>query len=205
MASDCKSDDLRSTGVQIPPCPLEVAGVAQWLEHLPSKQVRVGSTPITRSMDVATEKRCPRCQATKPVSEFPVRARGSPDSFCRACAKAYFHEYYLKNKALYVARAARHSKKMQEVLRVGKDKPCADCGRKYPYYVMDYDHRDGETKLCNVSALHARRRVSMRTLLAEIAKCDVVCANCHRERTQRRALLRKREATQVEGLLSWEE
>jgi hypothetical protein len=137
-------------------------------------------------MDATAAKRCPRCQATKPVSEFPVRAKGSPDSFCRACAKAYFHEYYLKNKAAYIARAARHHKKIKEILRAGKDKPCADCGERYPFYVMDYDHRDGETKLCNVSALNAYRRVSMRNLLGEIAKCDVVCANCHRERTHRR-------------------
>jgi hypothetical protein len=61
-----------------------------------------------------------------------------------------------------------------------------DCGQRYPYYVMEYDHRDGEEKFCNVSALNGHRRVSMSKLLAEIAKCDVVCANCHRERTFRR-------------------
>ena len=137
-------------------------------------------------MDAAAEKLCPRCQATKPVSEFPIRARGSPDSFCRACAKAYFHEYYVKNKEAYVARAALRNKKIQEILRVGKSKPCADCGCSYPYYVMDFDHREGETKLCNVSALNRHRRVSMQKLLEELAKCDVVCANCHRERTHQR-------------------
>jgi hypothetical protein len=51
---------------------------------------------------------------------------------------------------------------------------------------MEYDHREGEQKLCNVSAINGPRRVSMRTLHAEIAKCDVVCANCHRGRTWRR-------------------
>jgi hypothetical protein len=137
-------------------------------------------------MDEAALKRCPKCQATKPTSEFPVRGNGRPDSFCRACAKAYFHDYYLKHKADYVARAVLHNKKIKAILRAGKDKPCADCGIQYPYYVMEYDHREGEKKLCNVSALHARRRISMRKLLAEISKCDVVCANCHRERTFRR-------------------
>lgn len=55
-----------------------------------------------------------------------------------------------------------------------------DCGKRYPSYVMDFDHR--ESKIRDVS-----RMVSLglgeATVLAEIAKCDVVCSNCHRERT----------------------
>jgi hypothetical protein len=66
--------------------------------------------------------------------------------------------------------------------------------------VMDFDHREGEKKLSNVADLNFHRRTSLRKLLAEIAKCDVVCANCHRERTHQRQLARFREAIgQVEG------
>jgi len=51
---------------------------------------------------------------------------------------------------------------------------------------MEFDHREGEEKLCNVADLDCQQRVSLRTLMAEIAKCDLVCANCHRERTFQR-------------------
>jgi len=51
---------------------------------------------------------------------------------------------------------------------------------------MDFDHREGEEKLFNISALNANRWVSVAQLLAEIKKCDLVCANCHRERTHQR-------------------
>jgi hypothetical protein len=51
---------------------------------------------------------------------------------------------------------------------------------------MDFDHREGEEKLFAVSAGGNKVRLSQSQLLAEIAKCDVVCANCHRERTHRR-------------------
>lgn len=56
-----------------------------------------------------------------------------------------------------------------------------DCGIKYPYYVMDLDHRPGETKLYDPARLVTLG--SKRKLEQEIAKCDVVCANCHRQRT----------------------
>jgi hypothetical protein len=55
-----------------------------------------------------------------------------------------------------------------------------DCGIKYPSYVMDFDHRDPTTKLFAIGAAYS---VAEKRLRDEISKCDVVCANCHRERT----------------------
>jgi hypothetical protein len=51
--------------------------------------------------------------------------------------------------------------------------------------VMDFDHREGELKTDNVANLVASPH-SMKKLLEEIAKCDLVCANCHRIRTHAR-------------------
>jgi hypothetical protein len=51
---------------------------------------------------------------------------------------------------------------------------------------MDFDHRESEERPFNVSELNRHRRVSMKNLRAEIAKCDVVCASCHREQTDQR-------------------
>ena len=67
------------------------------------------------------------------------------------------------------------------MIEKAKDKPCADCGKRYPWYVMDLDHVRG-SKDKKVSIL-INRAVSLEKLQAEIDKCDVVCANCHRERT----------------------
>jgi hypothetical protein len=63
-----------------------------------------------------------------------------------------------------------------------KDKPCMDCGVQYPSCVMEWDHRPGEIKLFTISQGVNRGR-PLAELLAEIAKCDLVCANCHRIRT----------------------
>lgn len=59
--------------------------------------------------------------------------------------------------------------------------PCTDCGQTYPHYVMDFDHVTG-TKTQDVSRLMGRGR-PIRILEQEIAKCELVCANCHRKRT----------------------
>lgn len=58
--------------------------------------------------------------------------------------------------------------------------PCKDCDRFYPYYVMDFDHVRGK-KLHIISSMWGSR--SLRAIQLEIAKCDLVCSNCHRIRT----------------------
>lgn len=61
-----------------------------------------------------------------------------------------------------------------------KRKPCMDCGVQYSPWIMDFDHVRGE-KCRNIASLS--NRWSEERLLTEIMKCDVVCANCHRDRT----------------------
>jgi hypothetical protein len=72
------------------------------------------------------------------------------------------------------------------MLRKAKSVPCADCGQCFPFYIMDFDHRPGEVKAFAVANVAGQTRISAARIQAEIAKCDVVCANCHRIRTWRR-------------------
>jgi hypothetical protein len=72
-----------------------------------------------------------------------------------------------------------------------KRRPCADCGKQYPPYVMQFDHLDGSTKAFNLSQSHGKPRAAV---LEEIAKCEIVCANCHAARTYERFLQGKVEA-----------
>jgi hypothetical protein len=61
--------------------------------------------------------------------------------------------------------------------------PCMDCKVSYPYYMMDFDHVRG-TKQANVAELI--NTLSKKRLDEEIAKCEIVCSNCHRARTYAR-------------------
>lgn len=57
-----------------------------------------------------------------------------------------------------------------------------DCHGEFPHYVMHFDHRNPATKIKAVAAM-IRNTITWEKLEAEIAKCDLVCANCHAVRT----------------------
>lgn len=75
-----------------------------------------------------------------------------------------------------------------------KNNPCLDCGGSFPLECMDFDHVRG-VKVAGISALVGRAK-SMELVIAEVAKCELVCANCHRIRTRKRmrASIKKRKS-----------
>ena len=72
----------------------------------------------------------------------------------------------------------RHRNKRRQQLRDAKSGGCIDCGEK-DVVVLGFHHRDPAAKLFNVSQ---NRSVRYALLEAEIAKCDILCANCHLRR-----------------------
>lgn len=76
---------------------------------------------------------------------------------------------------------AAHRRRQRDLTNALKDVPCFDCGGSFPIVCMDFDHRDPAEKSFTVSGKIGGS--SLTRLLAEIAKCDVVCSNCHRIRT----------------------
>ena len=69
---------------------------------------------------------------------------------------------------------------LDEVRRIKSNTPCTDCNGMYPYYVQQFDHVYGE-KVDKVNRMVYTS--SYETVMAEIAKCEVVCSNCHHLRT----------------------
>lgn len=66
-------------------------------------------------------------------------------------------------------------------IRSLKNNPCVDCGLMYHPEAMDFDHI-GEKRF----ALSRGKNRSRETILREVSKCELVCANCHRVRTFKR-------------------
>lgn len=81
-----------------------------------------------------------------------------------------------------------------ELLREIRTRPCADCGRSFAPHQMDFDHRPGTVKRFSLMSGGAMLRPTA-VLLEEAAKCDVVCANCHRIRTWQRHVARRAPTT----------
>lgn len=132
-------------------------------------------------------KTCSKCKAEKTVSDFNFRNRatGARHSYCRECGKQLTRSHYKRAKQSYLDRNSRSYTARRKMVVEAKTRPCCDCGIQYPYYVMDFDHRDGATKKFALNSVYYEAKGA---ILREIEKCDVVCANCHRERTHRRQL-----------------
>lgn len=135
-------------------------------------------------------KTCPHCQQQLSFESFN-KNKTKKDGFqavCRDCQAAYTQNHYQQNKALYIERAKKTGKEARkqarEFIDAAKDHPCMDCGVKYKPWQMDFDHLDPELKRMNVARLST---YSVKIIEAEIAKCELVCANCHRDRTHHRS------------------
>jgi hypothetical protein len=139
-----------------------------------------------------SEKICSKCRLVKPIEQFNFRykARGIRHGYCKDCGKDLTRSHYKRTKAQYLKRNIASFARRRQIVIEAKQKPCADCGIQYPYYVMDFDHREGETKKFSLYKIHG---ATTKHILEEIAKCDVVCANCHRQRTHQRRLKRLNE------------
>jgi hypothetical protein len=132
------------------------------------------------------------------VAEFAWRnkAEGRYDSFCRSCRAAYKKAHYAANRRRYIERAQQRKRQLAiertaYLIAYFRTHPCVDCGEADPV-VLEFDHlRD---KLFSVGMELSQR--SWESVLEEIEKCEVVCANCHRRRTAvRRGSLRARLTT----------
>lgn len=73
----------------------------------------------------------------------------------------------------------------REYLISKKNVPCEDCGGTFPNYCMDFHHLNEDTKNPGIkrkSFIDKMKTYSMKKIDEEIAKCVVLCANCHRIR-----------------------
>ena len=99
------------------------------------------------------------------------------------------NKHYSKNKEYYKIKARNWTQKRRKEIRIFIDNikeksPCLDCGKPYKSYVMQFDHVSGEKEFNVADAI--RHAYSEEKIILEISKCDIVCSNCHAERTHKR-------------------
>jgi hypothetical protein len=126
-------------------------------------------------MSIVT-RTCGRCKVEQPLDQFYIEAearasarRGKKHKMaCRQCQRTYQQK--------------RRAPRQEYVDKIKAESGCMDCGL-HPEYsqVLEFDHRPDEEKRFHIS--DGMVNGTMEDLIAEIAKCDIVCANCHRIRT----------------------
>ena len=133
-------------------------------------------------------KFCVQCETEKPFSEFKPSPKHRHGLFhwCKECSRQY-----AKTLPSY-ERMKRDLKQQKELLRLQAQKlvknylqthSCVDCGED-DWVVLEFDHVRGVKKLAvsrMVSCGHSIKKIN-----EEIAKCEIVCANCHKRRTYNR-------------------
>lgn len=148
-------------------------------------------------------KRCSRCEQMLPLAQFSTvqQTIDGYRSYCKDCYRIYQAEYrnthieerkIWKEKEKQKRRKERWAKRgilWEDLNTFSSDKiweifsttPCADCGCNDPI-VLEFDHVRGK-KSFNICAGMQKYTYWNSILQDEVAKCEVVCCNCHRKRT----------------------
>lgn len=125
----------------------------------------------------------------------PIEFKLYGKNTCRDCHAAKGRRWRATNLAraheLDKLKRIRHKEKYYQdwwskadYINSFKARPCMDCGGEFPDYVMQFDHVRGQKhRIVSGMKQYSKERID-----AEIAKCDIVCANCHAIRTEKRRL-----------------
>lgn len=137
-------------------------------------------------------KECHQCELVKDVNQFHVDLSTSDNlnRLCKDCRLATDRrrranrsiEQIEKDRQSFRESKNRHKEKLDQIkLNSG----CVDCGYNKHVEALDFDHIENNKSFSIATAKSNRWEV----LEAEIAKCEVVCSNCHRVRTANRRLI----------------
>jgi len=141
-------------------------------------------------------KKCSVCLEFKHQDEFEKKGL-KPDgsqrftSRCKFCAKTKQKESYSQD--LHGVRTKKRNavltklRELKNYVNVLKSNPCTDCHQSFDPVAMDFDHVNGQEKYMDVSTM-CDKGFSKEKILQEIAKCELVCAVCHRIREKNRRL-----------------
>jgi hypothetical protein len=119
------------------------------------------------------------CKKDLPLSEFKhhVTRPDGLQAHCISCQKEYRRQHYIKNRQKYIDKAKKYSKDFVEWFQEFKSQlKCNRCDETHPA-CLQFHHTNPSEKEALVSQLVSN--CNKAKILKEIAKCEVLCANCH--------------------------
>lgn len=136
-------------------------------------------------------KKCAKCKVEKDISIFRPRSGKRSHTFLSWCIECkQSHDRLKVNEKLKDPEfAAQHYLKKKNMVKARKvfveaylaAHPCIACGES-DIEVLDFDHWDRSEKEYSLGKMYGALK-SEKAIMDEIAKCDVLCGNCHRHKT----------------------
>lgn len=127
-------------------------------------------------------KECRRCKIEKTYNEFSKNKRQKDGhySYCKVCKKEEDARLYKRNPEQTKERNKRYIDKTKKWWKEYRTSlKCERCGENR-FWVLEFHHQNPSEKEHNISYL-TNKGYSIKTILKEINKCIVLCANCHRD------------------------
>ena len=116
-------------------------------------------------------KQCNHCKQVLDASKFSKSTRNKVDGLQRKCKECSLR--LLKD----------HRQKMRKLVNRWKVmKGCSACGFKGKHFQLDLDHVDPSTKYGQNRRAY-EPNWKLERIKKELAKCVILCANCHRLKT----------------------
>jgi len=103
---------------------------------------------------------CNKCQKNKNIDEFAWKNKEQKTKSlsCKDCHKLYARNHYKQNKKKYIDKSNRQKKDTAKMIRLLRDAPCMDCKINYPFYCMEFDHREPEKKTAQFHGLYRKEK-----------------------------------------------
>lgn len=155
----CPYDDPNCTGVHV--------SSARKAEMCPSAYSYKRAYVTAQRTGEEFQKR--RIRGACPHNDSNCTGNHKSGSKVEMCPSAYANKSELQR--------GYTSNRTKRIQALKLERGCIDCGYSAHSEALDFDHRPGVEKLFTIGESVTR---SWETVLAEIAKCDVRCANCHR-------------------------
>ena len=126
---------------------------------------------------------CPRCKKeTDDVGDRVRKGTGlvMGHSYCRPCQKEYSAEHYKANRSKIRAKQKERTDGLIKFLSDWKSaRGCSECGYNAHPVALAFHHVDESKKSFSLSKV-SRSRIGLDKVKAEVEKCIILCANCHR-------------------------
>ena len=126
-------------------------------------------------------KVCSKCKVEKSLTFFNQRiaAKDGSSSYCKQCNSESLKNHYYSNKEYYYNKSRNYYLELKEwFINYKQTLKCSKCGESR-HWVLDFHHKDPSIKDGTIAQMLINS--SKEKLLQEIDKCDVLCANCHRD------------------------